>query len=85
MSETAQQTQENPTVTVDGEVHDLYTLPEGIQNAIGLYNTFKGQLETANVEVMKLQFAMQTLASQISDAVRAHAHPEPEVTDVEAK
>lgn len=86
MSEQAQaQTQ---TVTVDGVEYDLASLSEGVQTAVGLYNRFNGELQTAqaaaqtaNAEVLKLQFAMQSLAGQISQAVKAEAP----VEDVEAK
>lgn len=69
--------EQGKTITVDGAEYNLADLSENVQTAVALYNQFNGDLQgaqaaaqAANTEVLKLQFAMQSLAGQISHAVK---------------
>lgn len=76
------------SLTIDGVQHELANLPEGIQNAAGLYQTLQRQLADAQVEALKCQLAVQSVGQQITDAVRlvlAEREAAEEVSDAEVK
>lgn len=58
------------TITLDGISYDLAQFSSGVQQAVGVYNTFSADLQKAQLEVMKNQAALQTLGGQITEAVK---------------
>jgi len=58
------------TITLDGISYDVAQFSEGVQSAVGIYNTFNAQLQVEQLAVMKTQAAMQGLSGQIVAAVR---------------
>lgn len=58
------------TITLDGISYDVAQFSEGVQQAVGIYNTFAAQLQAEQLAVLKTQSAMQGLGAQISAAVR---------------
>jgi len=63
-------TEQNRTLTLDGVTYAVDQFSEGVQQAVGIYNTIQAQLQTEQLAVIKSQAALQTLASQIAGAVR---------------
>lgn len=58
------------TITLDGVSHDVTRFSQPVQNAISVYNTFNAQLQTEQLAVMKTQAALQSIGSQIAEAVK---------------
>jgi hypothetical protein len=58
------------TITLDGISYDVAQFSEGVQQAIGIYNTFQAQLTAEQLAVLKTQSAMQGLGAQIATAVK---------------
>lgn len=61
---------EQRTITLDGETYDVATFSEGVQQAVGIYNTFASQLQVEQLAVLKTRSAMEGLSNQIAQAVR---------------
>jgi len=59
------------TITLDGISYDVAQFSQGVQNAIGIYNTFNADLQREQMAAMKSQAAMQTIGAQIGEAVKA--------------
>lgn len=59
------------TITLDGISYDVGQFSQGVQNAIGIYNTFNADLQKEQMAVVKSQAAMQTVGAQIAEAVKA--------------
>lgn len=78
-------TEQARTITLDGTSYEIGQFSEGIQNAIGIYNTFSTDLQKEQLAVMKTQAAMQTIGAQIGEAVKAElAAKEAKVGDADA-
>ena len=58
------------TITLDNISYDVAQFSEGVQQAVGIYNTFNAQLAAEQLAVLKTQSAMQGLGAKISAAVR---------------
>jgi multidrug efflux pump subunit AcrA (membrane-fusion protein) len=63
-------TEQARTLTLDGISYDVAQFSEGVQQAVGIYNAIQAQLQTEQLAVIKSQAALQSLASQITTAVR---------------
>ena len=59
------------TLTIDGVNHEVTNFSPAIQQAVGIYNTFQADLQKAQMEVVKVQAAVQSIGNQISEAVKA--------------
>ena len=71
------------TITLDGISYDVGQFSQGVQNAIGIYNTFNADLQKEQMNVIKSQAAMQTVGAQIAEAVKAElAEKQAEATKV---
>ena len=58
------------TITLDGVSYDLAQFSAGVQQAVGIYNSFAADLQKAQLDVMKNQAAMQSVGAQITEAVK---------------
>jgi len=58
------------TITLDGVQYAVEQFSEGVQQAVGIYNSFAADLQKAQLEVLKTQSAMQAVGGQISSAVQ---------------
>lgn len=65
-----QQKNEVPKINLDGVSYEVDQFSTGVQQAVLIYNRFQAQLQDQQLEVMKTQAAMQTIAGQISEAVK---------------
>lgn len=61
---------DNRTITLDGISYDVAQFSQGVQSAIGVYNTFAADLQREQLASMKTQAAMQTIGGQIAEAVK---------------
>lgn len=61
---------ETKTITIDGISYAVDQFSQGVQSAIGIYNTFQAELQKEQLAVVKTQSAMQTIGNQIADAVK---------------
>lgn len=76
------------TITLDGTSYDVDQFSQPVQQAVGIYNVFNGDLQKAQLEVIKLQAAMQQISAQIAEAVKKELEAkkaEAEATPVEAE
>jgi hypothetical protein len=62
--------QGTPTITIDGVQHELSKFSQGIQSAVAVYNKFQADLQAAQLEVIKSNAAVQSVANQITEAVK---------------
>lgn len=62
--------QKTNTITLDGVTHEVSKFSEGVQQAIGIYNTFQAELQKEQLAVVKTQAALQSIAAQITAAVK---------------
>lgn len=58
------------SITVDGISYDLAQFSDAVKQAVAVYNKFQADLQEAQLEVIKSQSAMQTIGTQIADAVK---------------
>lgn len=58
------------TINLDGVSYEVAQFSPGVQQAVAIYNKFNTQLQDAQLEVMKLQAALQQVGGQISEAVQ---------------
>lgn len=58
------------SINVDGISYDVSQFSQGVQQAVGIYNVFQSDLQKAQLEVIKAQAAMQSVSSQIVEAVK---------------
>ena len=58
------------TISIDGVTYDVTQFSKGIQQAVMMYNTFSGQLQVQQLEVIKTQAALQQVGNQITEAVK---------------
>jgi len=63
-------TQANNTITIDGISYDVTQFTQGVQTAVGVYNTFNADLQREQLAAMKTQAAMQAIGNQIAEAVK---------------
>ena len=68
-------------ITVDGVEHDIATLPEGVRNAIELYENLKVKAQGQQTDLLVTQLAMQQIGSQIALAIQQANTPEPEAAE----
>lgn len=74
-------------LTIDGVNYDVAQFSDTVQQAVTVYHKFAAELQQAQLEVLKLQAAMQTIGSQIGDAVKKElaAKDEPEAEQAAAE
>lgn len=66
-----EQNQQQPrTINLDGESYDLDQFTPGVQQAVAIYNKFSAQLQDQQLEVMKIQAALQQVGQQITETVK---------------
>ena len=58
------------SINIDGISYDVNQFSQGVQQAVGIYNVFQADLQKAQLEVIKAQAAMQSVSSQIVEAVK---------------
>lgn len=58
------------TITLDGVTHEVSKFTQGVQNAIGIYNSINADLQREQVAVLKSQAALQSIGIQIGEAVK---------------
>jgi hypothetical protein len=58
------------SITVDGIGYDIGQFSQGVQQAVGIYNSFQADLNKAQLEVIKTQAALQSVGAQIGEAVK---------------
>lgn len=58
------------TINLDGTTYDIDQFSPGVQQAVFIYNKFSTQLQDQQLEVMKIQAALQQVGQQITDAVQ---------------
>ena len=61
---------DNRTITLDGISYDVAQFSQGVQSAIGVYNTYSADLQREQLAAMKTQAALQTIGAQIAEAVK---------------
>lgn len=76
-----------PSLTLDGVEHEVAQFSPAVQQAVTIYNSFNVDLQKAQLEVLKHQSAMQSIGTQIAEAVKkelaAKEAPEAEVKAAE--
>jgi hypothetical protein len=72
------------TINLDGESYEVDQFSQGVQQAIAIYNKFSVQLQDAQLEVMKIQAAIQQVGNQITEAVKAELAAKEAETPVDA-
>jgi hypothetical protein len=58
------------TITLDGVTYEVTKFSQQVQQAIGIYNTFNSQLQGEQLAVLKTQAALQSIASQLTEAIK---------------
>jgi hypothetical protein len=58
------------SLTIDGISYDVAQFSAGVQQAVGIYNSFAADLNKAQLEVIKTQAALQSVGNQITEAVK---------------
>ncbi|MBT9137516.1 MAG: hypothetical protein DDT31_00047 [Syntrophomonadaceae bacterium] len=58
------------TITLDGTQYAVEQFSPGVQQAVDIYNIFAADLQKAQMEVLKTQTAMQSVGSQVSQAIQ---------------
>ncbi len=58
------------TITLDGISYDVAQFSEQVQQGVAVYNAIAAQLQGEQLAVIKSQAALQTLGSQLAQAVR---------------
>jgi hypothetical protein len=58
------------TITIDGTSYDVSQFSQGIQNAVGIYNSINADLQREQLAALKSQAALQSIGAQIGEAVK---------------
>jgi len=72
-------------ITIDGVAYDVAQFSPSVQQAVGVYHKFAADLQAAQLEVVKSQAAMQTIGSQIGDAVKKELAAQEETAEEPAE
>ena len=54
-----------PTLSIGGKDYPVASLPPEVQNFLGIYALWEGELKTAKIEVFKLEAAIKGLSAEI--------------------
>lgn len=63
-------TEQARTITLDGISYDIAQFSAGVQNAVGMYNSFQADLQKEQLALVKTQAALQAVGGQIAEAVK---------------
>lgn len=58
------------SITLDGISYALDQFSPQVQQAVGIYNAFQGDLAKEQLAVIKTQAAVQNISAQIAEAVK---------------
>lgn len=58
------------TITLDGVTYNVADFSQTVQQAINIYNSFTTDLNKLQLEVVKHQAAIQSVSTQIAEAIR---------------
>lgn len=58
------------TITLDDNTYDVESFSQGIQHAVAIYNSINADLQKAQIDVIRNQAALQTIAAQLTEAVK---------------
>lgn len=58
------------TITLDGKTYEVAEFSPGIQHAVAIYNSINADLQKAQIDVIRNQAALQTIAAQLTEAVK---------------
>ncbi len=72
--------EQNRTITVDNVEYAVAQFSQEVQQAVSIYNAISLDLQKAQLEAMKCQAALQTVGSQITQAVKAELAAKAEAT-----
>lgn len=72
------------TITLDGIAYDVAQFSQGVQSAVGIYNTFQADLGREQLAVMKTQGALQTVGMQIAETVKKELAEKKAAAEAEA-
>jgi Skp family chaperone for outer membrane proteins len=76
---------DSPNITIDGVTYAVSQFSQPVQQAIGIYNAFQGDLTKAQLEVLKVQAALQHCGTQINEAAKRELAALAAVNDAEVK
>lgn len=62
--------QAKQTITLDGVQYTLDQFSQAVQQAVAVYNAINADLQKAQLEAVKCQSALQSISTQISEAVK---------------
>ncbi len=58
------------TITLDGQTYNVAEFSDGVQQAVAIYNSITVDLQKAQIDVIRNQAALQTIAAQLTEAVK---------------
>jgi uncharacterized protein YukE len=72
-------------ITVDGTQHAIESLSPAVQQAAAIYQRFQGELQEAQLEVVKLNAAIQQIGNQIAQAIKQETSQEDKAEEYPAE
>jgi hypothetical protein len=75
---------EKQTMTIDGVQYEVEQFSQAVQQAVGIYNTFQADLQKQQLEVLKVQSALQSIGAQIIEAVKKELEEKKKASSEEA-
>ncbi len=77
-------TEQARTITIDGVTHAVEQFSAGVQNAVGIFNSINADLQREQLAVLKTQAALQSIGSQIGEAVKKELAEKEAAVEAEA-
>lgn len=78
---------DNRTITLDNVKYAIDQFSDDVKHLVFIHNKFTGQLQDAQLEVMKIQAALSQVSDQLSNQMRTElvekAKPDHVVADAE--
>jgi len=65
----------NPTITIDGQEHDLTTFPAEVQNLVAALSKAEGQFQDAQFELNKCGIFVEALRAKAHELATKHLAP----------
>jgi hypothetical protein len=65
-------TEPTQVLAIGGKEYPVADLPGDVQNLLGIYAIWEGELKTAKIEVFKLEAAIKGLSSEIEVRLKQH-------------
>jgi hypothetical protein len=65
-------TDSTQVLAIGGKEYAVTDLPADVQNLLGIYAIWEGELKTAKIEVFKLEAAIKGLSSEIEIRLKQH-------------